>query len=222
MSVEASLADAGVECPVLDLYGAGLAGAAGELWARRRNGPATPLPLERWLGPLTDADSDVLDRARAPVLDIGCGPGRHVLALARRGVMALGIDVSEIAVAHVRRRGAVAIEASVFERVPGAGRWGSALLLDGNIGIGGCPRRLLRRIGALVEPGGTVLVELEAPGAATTSEELRLEHGERVSGWFPWATVGVDAMEEIAHDAGFAVEARWERSGRWFACLCAR
>lgn len=52
---------------------------------------------------------------------------------------ALGIDVSEIAVAHARSRGATAIEASVFDRVPGAGRWGSAPLLDGNVGIGGCP-----------------------------------------------------------------------------------
>ncbi len=29
------------------------------------------------------------------VLDVGCGPGRHVLELARRGVRALGVDVSE-------------------------------------------------------------------------------------------------------------------------------
>ena len=29
------------------------------------------------------------------VLDVGCGPGRHALELARRGVQVVGIDISE-------------------------------------------------------------------------------------------------------------------------------
>ena len=29
------------------------------------------------------------------VLDVGCGPGRHALALARRGISVLGVDISE-------------------------------------------------------------------------------------------------------------------------------
>src|SRR5690606_4595963 len=56
------------------LYEAGLAGA-GELWARRRDGSLAQLPLQRWLGPLSEEDDEVLARAVAPVLDIGCGPG---------------------------------------------------------------------------------------------------------------------------------------------------
>lgn len=215
-----------VALAALDLYGAGIAATAGdaqELRARRRDGSLHTLALDRWLGPLTDADADVLRRASAtePVLDVGCGPGRHVLALAKRGVMALGIDISEVAVAHARRRGAVAIEASVFGRVPGAGRWGSALVLDGNVGIGGCPRTLLRRVAALVEPGGPVLVELEAPGVGAHADELRLERGRLASDWFAWAWVGVDCVDRIAADAGLSVTSTWERSGRWFAALAA-
>lgn len=206
--------------PALDLYAAGLAGAA--LLARRPDGSATPLPLDRWLGPLTAADAEVLDRARAPVLDIGCGPGRHVRALARRGVMALGIDVSQIAVAHARRGGAAAIEGSVFDRVPGAGHWGSALLLDGNVGIGGDPVRLLRRLAALVEAEGTILAELEPPGTPTCRDRLRLEHSDATSDWFDWAWVGADGIATVAADAGLAVTERWERSGRWFAALAER
>lgn len=203
----------------LALYEAGLAGEATELWARRRDGSRVPLPLDRWLGPLAGADEDVLSRAVAPVLDIGCGPGRHVLALARRGLIALGIDVSPIAVAHARRRGAHAIEASVFDRVPNAGQWGSALLLDGNVGIGGRPALLLRRLAQLVAPGGRVLVELEPPGVATRAERLRLECGGACSAWFRWAHVGVDGIEAAAEPAGLAVRETWERSGRWFAAL---
>src|SRR5207342_2139569 len=29
------------------------------------------------------------------VLDVGCGPGRHALALARRGIDVVGVDLSE-------------------------------------------------------------------------------------------------------------------------------
>jgi SAM-dependent methyltransferase len=67
-----------------------------------------------------------------PVLDIGCGPGRHVHALARRGVLALGVDVSAGALALARARGAAVFEASIFAEVPHPGQWASALLLDGN------------------------------------------------------------------------------------------
>jgi 2-polyprenyl-3-methyl-5-hydroxy-6-metoxy-1,4-benzoquinol methylase len=36
------------------------------------------------------------------VLDVGCGPGRHALALARRGIDVIGVDVSEDFVALAR------------------------------------------------------------------------------------------------------------------------
>ncbi|MDQ6797207.1 MAG: class I SAM-dependent methyltransferase, partial [Actinomycetota bacterium] len=60
----------------------------------------------RWLGPADSEDERLLDRAVGPVLDIGCGPGRHLLALARRGVEATGIDVTPAAVRVARSRGA--------------------------------------------------------------------------------------------------------------------
>src|SRR5205823_333854 len=82
-------------------------------------------------------------RAVGPVLDVGCGPGRHVLALARRGVLAVGVDVTPAAVRYARARGAPVFRGSVFAAVPGVGHWRTALLLDGNIGIGGRPVVLL-------------------------------------------------------------------------------
>ena len=59
---------------------------------------------------------------------------------------ALGVDVSPVAVALARaaRRDASSRRRSSIA-VPGAGSWNSALLLDGNIGIGGAPDALLRR-----------------------------------------------------------------------------
>jgi SAM-dependent methyltransferase len=186
---------------------------------RDEAGGVQTLPLDVWLGPAGAVDERVLDRARGPVLDVGCGPGRHVHALARRGVLAVGIDVSPTAVALARRRGATVLEASIFDRVPGAGRWRTALLLDGNVGIGGRPEALLRRLAELLCASGTVLVELEAPGTGMLTGRVRIEHGARIGEWFAWARVGVDALDRPANAAGLRVTGRWHDSGRWFAEL---
>lgn len=202
----------------LDLYGATLA-AHGALVLRDERGQARTLPLDTWLGAAGAVDERVLDRARGAVLDVGCGPGRHVHALARRGGLAVGVDVSPVAVALARQRGATVLQASIFDRLPGAGRWGTALLLDGNIGIGGRPDALLRRIVALLAPGGLVLVELEAPGTGLISGRVRLEAAGTASDWFAWARVGADAIAIPARAAGLRVAARWRDGKRWFAAL---
>lgn len=205
-----------------EVYGLALADdAPPRLRARRPDGSSLTLALHCWLGPLTGADAAVLDRTRGPVLDVGCGPGRHVLALAQRGRLALGVDVAPAAVRVARLRGARVIEASVFDRIPGAGTWGSALLLDGNIGIGGDPVALLARLRELLRRDGDVLVELAPPGVALTSERIRLELGGLRSRSFPWAYVGADAIEAPALAAGFAVAERWRDERRWFARLIA-
>ena len=205
-----------------ELYGLALAhDRPPRLRARRPDGTAMALALRCWLGPLTAADEAVLERTRGPVLDVGCGPGRHVLALARRGRLALGVDVAPAAVRVARLRGARVIEASVFDRIPGAGTWGSALLLDGNIGIGGDPVALLARLRELLRPGGDVLVELAAPGVGITSERIRLELGDLRSRSFAWAYVAIDAIDAPACSAGFTVAERWQDERRSFARLVA-
>lgn len=205
-----------------DLYGGGLRGTEPRLVLREEDGSGGVVPVSTYLGPLMAADHDVLRRAAAPVLDVGCGPGRHVVALARRGVLCVGVDASPIAVEVARDRGARVIHASVFDAVPGAGQWGSALLLDGNIGIGGSPIRLLARLRTLLRPGGEVLAELEAPGTPLRTGRVRLEGTTSVSAWFPWARVGIDAIDGHAELAGFDVCETWEVQGRWFARLAAR
>lgn len=185
---------------------------------RRSDGHLEPLPLELWLGPAKGADEAVLDRVHGAALDIGCGPGRHVSALRERGCRALGLDLSPAAVRITRARGAAAMLGSVFDHVPEAGAWDTALLLDGNVGIGGDPAALLRRVRELLAPGGIVIAELDASGL-TARTRVRLESGGAVSEWFPWAHVAREDVGAVAEPAGLALAWTLDQDGRSFAGL---
>ena len=186
------------------------------------DGDADPVPLDvrRFAGPADDVDRTVLDRVVAPVLDVGCGPGRLLAELAGRGVAALGIDLSDTAVAMAHRRGGRAVRCGVYDDVPDAGRWGTVLLLDGNIGIDGDPVALLRRAVELGRPGAEVLVEtsLQAgQGGPFRFADRRGVH-EPV---FGWSVVSDAELVRVAEAAGLAVVHRWSAGGRSFAALAA-
>lgn len=178
-----------------------------------------PLPVQRWHGPVLAEELTILGRVRSPVLDIGCGPGRHAAALSRFGHKALGIDTSPAAVMAARRRGAPAIIVSVFGSVPNAGEWASALLLDGNIGIAGDPVRLLTRVRELLLPGGRVFVEVDPPTVASRRFRAQVLHAGGSGPGFPWARVGAGAITAVAAEAGFGTQHVWGEGGRWFAEL---
>ncbi|MET0686662.1 MAG: class I SAM-dependent methyltransferase [Solirubrobacteraceae bacterium] len=216
-----------VAAPTLEpaelLYGRLLASAAagrgGEGAYRVADGGVRRLPIGRWLAPVDAADRALLRAAVPPVLDIGCGPGRHLAALAAAGHEGLGLDLSPVAVRIARARGAEAILRSVFADVPRAGTWRTALLLDGNIGIGGRPDALLARARELIAPAGVVLAEVAPPGQPTRRERIRLEGGGAMSPWFGWATVGADSIGPVARLAGLRCAELLDHGGRWFARL---
>lgn len=183
-------------------------------------GRVIPLHVDRWFDEPGPEERRLLRHAIGPVLDVGCGPARHVLALGRRGVPALGIDVAEGAVTIARGRGAPVLRGSVFDPLPLEGSWSTALLLDGNVGIGGDPRRLLARVRDLLRPGGRALLEVEAPGEGAHALVVRAERlGAPTSEGFAWALVGADEVAALAAATGFGTAVMWHDGGRWFARL---
>jgi len=177
------------------------------------------LDAGQW-GRLTEADEVVVSRCEGPVLDVGCGPGRFVEALACAGIPALGVDLSREAVRQTRGRGGFALLRDVHERVPGEGRWGTVLLADGNIGIGGDPLALLRRCRAVLRPGAVALVETSPDRGHDIRTTVTLHGpGGRRSHPVPWAVLGSAAVVDLAASAGFVAVEEWHVGGRAFVML---
>lgn len=201
-----------------DLYSDAVRTGQGPLFLRRADGWLMLLEVERWCARADAADHTVLDRCSGSVLDVGCGPGRMMAALAQRGHRALGVDLSQAAVRRAVQGGR-ALCRSVFDPLPDEGRWGTALLVDGNIGIGGDPHALLARIRDVVRAEGMLLVEA-APEDVDERVAVRMsdERGSRGTA-FPWARVGLPALHRSATAAGWAPEETWSADGRVFAAL---
>ncbi|MDQ3476269.1 MAG: class I SAM-dependent methyltransferase [Actinomycetota bacterium] len=177
------------------------------------------LGVTRWLEPASRDDDILLAHCTRNTLDVGCGPGRLSAALTEAGISALGIDVSAAAVQMARQRGATALRRDVFSSVPGQGRWPNLLLADGNIGIGGDPVALLRRVETMLAPGGRAVVEVDPPGEGVSCRMIRLEVDELVSSWFPWARVAAESIRDLAEQSGLAFAGLDQRGDRWVALL---
>ena len=195
-----------------------LAGAPARLV--RDDGVELDLAVRRWRRGAHGEDRWLLDRCAGPAIDLGCGPGRLVAALAARGVPALGVDSSRIAQRQCRRLRTPMVRRDVFGPLPGEGTWAHVLLADGNIGIGGDPLLLLRRAVRLLRPGGTVLVETDSRPDALWRGTARLHTAAGSGAPLPWACAGAEAVGRLGATLGLRRTGGY-RGGRAFVELAA-
>jgi SAM-dependent methyltransferase len=177
-------------------------------WIRLSDGGLRILPVHQWLGGSgTDEQFDdaVVAMCNGPTIDLGCGPGRLVARLIRRGVPALGVDRSATAIRLAGRCGAPALLGDVFQPLPGMGYWQTVLLIDGNVGLGGDPRRILSRAAELLGRGGRCVAEFDAESIGIRASWIRLESARQVGPWFRWAWVGLDSAAMLAREVGLRI-----------------
>lgn len=189
---------------------------------RTDSGEALDLDLGRWHDPATAEERQLLGAVKGPVIDLGCGPGRLVVGLAAQRVPALGVDSSPSAVALARLRGATVLQRDLFGPLPGEGRWATALLFDGNVGIGGDPRALLTRLTQLLVPGGLLIAEtVPADVDERVHVHLTDAHGtqDALGTPFPWARTGTRALLRYATRTEWTAADQWTAGGRSFVAL---
>jgi len=157
-------------------------------WIRHDDGEVRLLPAHRWLSPADRAahegdgerasdeafDEAVAQMCAGPTIELGCGPARLVARLVQRGIPALGIDRSVTAIQLASRGGAPALLGDVFEPLPGTGRWQTVLLVDGNVGLGDDPRRILGRAAELLGRGGRCVAEFDTRAIGIQGRWVRL------------------------------------------------
>lgn len=173
------------------------------------------------------------------VLDVGCGPGRHSLALARRGFTVVGLDISETFVALATRAAAAEALPATFVRGDARamtfdGEFDAVLsLCQGAFGLCGGPRAelldpdeaVLGGMARALKPGGRLAVSafsayfqvrhLEdsefdaATGVNHEHTEIRDEAGQRRATEL-WTTCFTPReLRLLAARAGLNVDAVW-------------
>ncbi|MFW0797230.1 class I SAM-dependent methyltransferase [Gordonia sp. CPCC 205515] len=198
--------------------------AADRCMLHHADGSVRMLPLARWRGEdHTGAerafDLEVVARCRSATIDLGCGPGRLVRALAARNVVALGVDRSQVAVTIAEHHGTAILHRDIFDPLPREGHWSTALLIDGNIGIGDDPLRVIQRARRLIRRGGSILVEIDPDVEHVEHDTVRVESVAGLGDWFGWARVGLLGIEDIAHESGLIVGTTWQVADRHVAEL---
>jgi len=166
-----------------------------------------------------------LERAEGRVLDLGCGPGRHVLWLQRQGLDVVGIDASPRALQVARERGCRDVRLMPIEKLDfPPDSFDTAVFFGSTIGIGcwldGIPQRLCR-LRAIVRPRGRIIAQARDPEATDNPAHLayherrrqegrypgelrlRIEYRGHAGPWWDFTLVSPDALEAAAAEAGW-------------------
>ena len=189
-------------------------------------------------------EQEAMRFVRGRVLDLGCGPGRHALALEKKGFDVVGVDASPTQVALARIRGLSNVYPASVHRLPhGLGTFDSVLMLGNNLGLAGdLPhfRRFLRDLRGIVRKRGRLIGHSRIPG--TWSEDhlayvkgnvrrgrppglltLRVRYKGRIGDWFDLLLIPPDELLRIAQDTGWEMErVIWDQPEDYIGILTRR
>jgi SAM-dependent methyltransferase len=198
------------------------AGQRAPVWFRVAPGRRLAHDLAAYFAPVTGHERALLDLAKGPVLDVGCGPARHARLLQARGLTAIGLDRSRLALGLARSLGLrYWLHADALSGPLPAVR--TALLLDGNLGMAGTPAgavRFLHRLAAACGPGGRLLVGGRTPRHGWLRPlVVRDEYQNLVGHWGWWMQAGIAAVGGLAAPAGRSLEHAATAGTRYWAAF---
>jgi hypothetical protein len=128
--------------------------------------------------------------------------------------------MSSVAVGLSMARGGLALRRRINHPLPAEGRWGTALLIDGNVGMGGDVATLLARCAQLVRPGrlGHLRGSTRCSGG-TKAAPLCCGAEDASSVTLPWSRVGGAALLQAAKALDLLLVEEWTAGERVFVAL---
>ena len=190
--------------------------------------PAMP-PSEFFKGPdeWPVWEREILRDVDGPVLDLGCGAGRHAFFLQEHGHRVVGVDNSPGAVEVCTRRGLADVRLADLRSPPDDERWGAVLLMCGNFGLAGGwdeSRELFSRLRELCRPGAVLVADSvdptqnddpqsvayreakRTPGRHEGEVGLRLRFGERITPFWNLLNLPPSDVEPLVAGTGWELQ----------------
>lgn len=212
---------------VADLYRGGPDGRA---VLERDDGFIEPVLLGLLLAPPAEWPSferAALRYARGRVLDVGCGAGRHVLEMQRRGLEVVAVDTSPLTLTVARARGVRDVRLlGIGDVSPELGRFDTVVMLGHNLGLlEGLARgrRHLRRLASVTTDRARIIATTRDPYVTDRPEHrryharnrargrlggqirMRVRYGTLADAWFDYLFVSRRELDTLLRGTGWAV-----------------
>jgi SAM-dependent methyltransferase len=177
---------------------------------------------DRW----PKAERAMLDWTRGNVLDVGCGAGRHALALMAAGHRVTGLDPSPGAAAVAAERGVEARQADVLHIDASLGSFETAIMMGSNLALLGGKKtapQVFRALSSVLQPDGVIIGTCIDPYHFTSDDDesymrdnlrrhrmagqlrIRVRYGSTSTPWFDYLFMSLDELSMISAAAGWAV-----------------
>jgi SAM-dependent methyltransferase len=179
--------------------------------------------------------------ARGRVLDIGCGAGRCLLYLQKKGLDAMGIDISPLAVKVCKKRGIQNVRLLSINQVSSKlGVIDTIIMYGNNFGLFSNRDRarwLLKRFHKITSGKARIIAESVDPYQTNIPEHLeyhkrnrkrgrmcgqvriRVRYKKYVTPWFDYLLVSREEMADILKGTGWKIERFFVSAGAPYAVV---
>ncbi|MHB1830576.1 MAG: class I SAM-dependent methyltransferase [Candidatus Micrarchaeaceae archaeon] len=174
-------------------------------------------------------EKEAIKHAKGRCLDIGCGAGRVLLYLQRKGFKPTGIDSSPIAVKVCRLRGAKDARSMDIEDIGkfSKGSFNSIIMFGNNFGLFGSrikAKRLLNKLRNITSEDAVIIAESRDPyltdnpihfkyhqrnrklGRMPGQLRIRVRFQQYATNWYDYLYASKREMDELLNGSGWEIE----------------